>query len=112
MGTNKTRWTATEAEPEGEVHEDLCLIGFDRARQQLVMRSFFVEGFACEYRCVEHAEDGSRFVFQADTVENGPPGLRARETFEISGDELVSRFALASGDGDFKSYTTEHLRRA
>jgi len=80
LGTNKTRWRPTDEDPEGEAHEDLSVIGYDTERQQLVMRLFFVEGFACEYRCVDWSPDGSRFVFRADVVENGPPGLRARET--------------------------------
>ena len=112
MGTNRTRWKATATEPDGEVHEDLAVLSFDRAADQLVMRSFFVEGFACEYRCVEADPAAGRFVFVADRVENGPPGLRARETFVLDGDTLESRFDLASGDGDFRSYTVEQLVRA
>jgi len=112
MGTNKTRWQPTKTEPDGEVHEDLSLLSFDRAGGQLVMRAFFVEGFACEYRCVEAEPDAGRFVFVAERVENGPPGLRARETFVLDGDRLESRFDLASGEGEFRSYTVEHLVRA
>jgi hypothetical protein len=77
MGTTKSHWLPTEADPQGEAHEDLCLISYDRAAKQAVMRSFFVEGFSCEYRCVELSDDLSRMVFEADVVENGPDGLRA-----------------------------------
>jgi hypothetical protein len=112
MGTDKTRWQPTEAQPDGETHEDLCLLSYDRAAGQVVMRSFFVEGFACEYRSIEAAADGSRLVFQADRVENGPPGMKARETFVFIGpDEFESTFELAQGDGDFAPYTTERLVR-
>ena len=76
------------------------------------MRSFFVEGFACDYRCVEVTDDLSSLVFQADVVENGPNGLRARETFIFhADDDLESQFDLARGPDEFKSYTVERLRR-
>jgi hypothetical protein len=111
MGTDRTVWAPTEADPEGEIHEDLSLLGFDKAAGQLVMRSFFVEGFACEYRCVELSADGSRLVLEAAVVENGG-GMRARETMTFRGaDELESVFELAQGDGPFETYTTERLRR-
>ena len=112
MGTNKTRWQPTERDPDGEVHEDVSVVSLDRATGQLVMRSFFAEGFACEYRCVESDGAAGRFVFVAEAVENGPPGMRARETFLLEGDRLESRFDLASGEGEFKSYTVEVLVRA
>lgn len=112
LGTTKSDWLPTEADPEGEAHEDLCLISYDRAAGQAVMRSFFVEGFACEYRCVELSGDLSRIVFEADVVENGPGGLRARETFLFhTDDDLESHFDLANGSAEFKSYTVERLQR-
>ena len=110
MGTNKTRWQPTDADPEGETHEDLSLLGYDRSAGQAVMHAFFVEGFVCEYRCV--AADADRLVFEADRVQNGPAGMRARETFVFLGPlEFESIFALAQGDGDFAPYTTERLIR-
>jgi hypothetical protein len=112
MGTDKTRWQPSEGQPDGETHEDICLFSHDRAAGQAVMRSFYVEGFACEYRCVEASADGSRLVFEADHVENGPSGMKARETFVFIGpDELESTFELAQAGGDFAPYTTERLTR-
>jgi hypothetical protein len=111
-GRNRTEWEPTTEDPDGEIHEDTSYIGFDKAAGQLVMRSFFVEGFYCEYRCIEMAADGSRFVFEADSVENGPSGLRARESLTFIGtDRLESAFALAEGGADFATYSTESLRR-
>jgi hypothetical protein len=110
MGMNKTHWQPTEADPEGETHEDLSVLGQDRSTGRPVMDSFFVEGFACEYRCVDADDD--RLVFEADQVRNGPPGMRARETFAfLDADAFESTFELAQGDGPFTPYTTERLRR-
>ena len=76
------------------------------------MRSFHGEGFVHEYRCVGAAPDGSRMIFEADHVENGPPGMRARETVEFRGpDELESTFELAVPGYSDEPYTHERLRR-
>jgi hypothetical protein len=68
------------------------------------MRSFQGEGSVHGYRCVEGAPDGSRMVFEAVRVENGPPGMRAREALLFGGpDELESTVDLAMPGGLFES---------
>jgi hypothetical protein len=42
MGTNRTNWDPTPAKPEGEVHEDISLISYDRAAKRFVMHVFYV----------------------------------------------------------------------
>jgi hypothetical protein len=112
LGTDETRWVPTPDEPQGLVHEDLAVLGMDRAAGQLVMRSFHGEGFVHEYRCVDAGLDGSRMVFEAAQVENGPAGMRARETIVFGGpDDLESTFELAMPGGSFEPYTHERLRR-
>jgi hypothetical protein len=112
LGTDETHWVPTPDEPKGLVHEDLAVVGLDRAAEQLVERSFHGEGFVHEYRCVELGPDGSRMIFEAGQVENGPPGMRARETLVFGGpDDLESTFELAMPGGSFEPYTHEHLHR-
>ena len=51
-------------------------------------------------------------VFEATQVENGPPGMRARETLVLDAvDDLESTFELAMPGGSFEPYTHERLRR-
>ena len=50
LGTDETRWVPTPEEPEGLFHEDLSVLGLDRAAGQLVMRSFHGEGFVHDAR--------------------------------------------------------------
>ena len=96
----------------GYTHEDLAILGLEKAAGRLVMRGFHSEGFVHEYRCVEAAPDGSRMVFETAQVENGPPGMRARETLVFSAsDSLESTFELAMPGGSFEPYTHERLRR-
>jgi len=112
LGTDETCWIPTPEEPHGLVHEDLSVLSFDRGSGQLVLRGFYGEGFVHEYRCVEADGEGTRFVFEAAQVENGPPGMRARETIVFPDpDVLESTFELAMQGGDFEAYTHEHLER-
>ena len=109
MGTNRTTWSSTAAHPEGETHEDLSIISYDRAAKRLVMHVFYVERFVATYMCEQIEADVWRFT--ADRVQNGPSGMRSRETLMRRGDELVSRFELAAAGKDFALYTTETLHK-
>jgi hypothetical protein len=112
LGTNETRWPAAAGQPEGPPHEDMSVISFDRAAGQLMKRSFYSEGFVHDYRCIEATPDGSRFVFEAAGVENGPPGMRARDTLAFAADgALEAEFELAMPGQGYESYTVEHLTR-
>ena len=112
LGTDETRWVPTPDEPAGLFHEDLAVLGWSAASGQLTMRSFHGEGFVHDYHCVDAAPDGSPLVFEADQVENGPAGMRARETLRFGGpDQLESTFELAMPGGDFEPYTHVALRR-
>jgi hypothetical protein len=76
------------------------------------MRGFYSEGLVHPYRSVEIAADGSRLVFEANQVEGGPPGMRARETLLFDrADRLESTFELAMPGGGFEPYTHEQLTR-
>ena len=109
MGTNRTTWTPSPAHPGGEVHEDISFFSYDRAAKRFVMQVFYVERFVATHVCEQ--TDANTFVFTADRVQNGPPGMRSRETFEHRGDELESRFELSMSASEFKPYTREILRR-
>ncbi len=111
MGTNKTTWSSTTAHPDGEVHEDVSILGYDRGSKRFVLHVFYVERFVAEY-VSEPQTSPDVWVFTADRVRNGPPGMRSREIFTRRGDELESRFELAMEGRDFAPYTTETLRRA
>jgi hypothetical protein len=112
LGSDVTDWEPTADEPAGLHHEGLGVMSFDRSSGQLMMRSFYSEGFVHEYRCGEPAGEGSKLIFEAAQVEGGPPGMRARETIDlVSADTLESTFELAMPGGEFESYTFERLTR-
>ena len=113
LATNKTTWQSAAGQLQGALHEDMSVLSFDRAAGQLVMRSFYNEGFVHDYRCIDAAPDGNRFVFEAAGVENGPPGMRARDTlvFAVDGG-LEASFELAMPGEGYETYTAERLTRS
>jgi len=110
MGTNKTTWSSTPAHPDGEVHEDVSILSYDRSTKRFVLHVFYVERFVAEYVCAPQTAPDV-WVFTAERVQNGPSGMRSREIFTRRGDELRSRFELSMAGKDFAPYTTETLRR-
>jgi hypothetical protein len=110
MGTNRTTWLPSDQQQQGEVHEDISLISFDRAAGRFVMHVFYVERFVAEYLCGPQATPDA-WVFTADRVQNGPSGMRSRETLVRRGEILESRFELAMAGKEFSLYTRETLAR-
>ncbi len=112
LGTDETRWEPTPESPDGDLHEDLSVLSWDKDAHQLEMRGFYSEGFVHPYRCVAFTGDGSKFVFEASQVEGGPTGMRARETIVFpEPNVLESTFELAMPGGNFEPYTFERLSR-
>ena len=109
--TNRSEYPAQEKNPKGEVHEDEGFISVDRARKRLVLRQVHVEGFVNHY--VEEAESvPARLVFTTESIENIPPGWRARETYVVHGpDEFEEIFELAETGKAFELYSRSRLNR-
>jgi hypothetical protein len=110
--TNRSSYQPQEKNPKGELHEDLGMMSYDKARSRVVLRQFHVEGFVNQYVLEPAATGAKRFVFTTEGIENIPAGWRARETYTIVGpDEFLEVFELASPGGDFETYSEARLRR-
>ena len=97
---------------KGEVHEDWCMVSFDKGRKKLVLRQFHVEGFVNQYLMSSSSADGKTIVFTSESIENIPAGFRARETYKILGSaEFMEVFAIAEPGKDFEIYSEGHFRR-
>ena len=108
---NRTAYPPTERKPEGEVHEDLAFYSHDKGRKTIVLRQFHVEGFVSQY-VLDHS-DGGAFVFVSESIENIPPGFRARETLRLVGaDRLEETFELAPPGKDCSVYSTSIMTRS
>ena len=109
---NKSTYASQEKNPKGEVHEDWGMISHDRARKKFVLRQFHVEGFVNQYAVETLAADGKTLSFISESIENIPPGFRARETYRILGkDEFRETFELAEPGKAFEVYSETTFRR-
>ena len=59
---NRSTYVPQEKNPKGEVHEDIGLFSWDRARPRFVLRQFHVEGFVNQYAWASppHGAEGAR----------------------------------------------------
>lgn len=109
---NSSSWLPTDQNPKGEVHEDLGYLSYDKGRKTFVLRQFHIEGFVNQYKLESISEDGTRIVFISEAIENIPAGWRAKETYEIRGnDEFTEAFELAPPDKEFEIYSKATLKR-
>jgi hypothetical protein len=108
---NTSTYPPQEMNKAGEIHHDMGMIGYDKARKRFVFRQFHVEGFVNTY-VQEESSDPKKMVFITEAIENISPGWRARETyFFLSENEFIERFELAEPGKDFALYSEAHLKR-
>jgi len=107
---NTSTYPPQEKNKSGEVHQDMGMIGYDRARKKFVFRQFHVEGFVNTY-VQEENSDPKQMVFVSESIENIAPGWRARETYRfLNENEFIERFELAEPGKDFTLYAEAHLK--
>lgn len=108
---NTSTYPPQEKNKSGEVHHDMGMIGYDKARKKFVFRQFHVEGFVNTY-VQEETKDTKKLVFSSESIENIAPGWRARESyFLLNENEFIERFELAEPGKDFALYSEAHLKR-
>ena len=109
---NKSVFDPQEKNPKGEVHEDWGVFSYDKARKAFILRSFHVEGFVNQYVLQDQAADPKTFVFVSESIENVPPGFRARLTYKIvDQDTFEQTFDLAPPGQEFTCYSKGVLKR-
>jgi hypothetical protein len=87
------------------------MISFDKGRKKFVLRQFHVEGFVNQF-VMTSSDDGKTIVFTSESIENIPPGFRARETYKIVGpEEFIEVFEIAEPGKDFEVYSENHFKR-
>ena len=101
-----------EANPEGEVHEDIGYFGYDRSRQIFVFREFHVEGYVIQYLLEQLDPGGQKLVLTSEEIENIPSGWQARTTYEILGEAtFIETFDLAGPEQEWICYIVNELTR-
>ena len=109
---NESRLEPKEKGQKGEIHEDLGLFSYDRARECYVFRQFHVEGFVNQYICKKILDEGKTFIFVSEQVENLPPEFKARLTYKIlNPNEFQQTFDLAMPGKDYECYQSGVMKR-
>jgi hypothetical protein len=110
--TNRSIFPPQEQNPSGETHEDLGLVSYDKARRKFVLRQFHVEGFVNQYVLDSLSPDGKTLVFNSESLENAPSGMRAKWILSVTGDnEFHTSFELAMPGRDFVCFSENELQR-
>jgi hypothetical protein len=101
-----------EKMPKGEVHQDIGLMSYDKARGKFILRQFHGEGFVNQY-ILTVSPDNKSLIWETEAIENVDTGWRAKQTWKIVGpDEMVETFELAPPSkpyvqGDVCTYTRQ-----
>ena len=109
---NRSTYPATAKHPNGEVHEDIGYMSYDKARKTFILRQFHVEGFVNQYKLESISADGTTIIFVSEALENIPSGWRAKETYQLTGtNEFTETFELAPPNGAYSVYTKTVLKK-
>jgi hypothetical protein len=109
---NISTYPPQEKNKQGEVHQHLGFISYDRKRKTLVLRQFHQESFVNTYVLSPIASKPGVLVFESETFENFDSLWKAKETYAIiSNDEFVETFELAPPGKPFETYSRNHFKR-
>lgn len=109
---NKSTYEPTTQHPNGEVHEDIGYFSYDNGRKTFILRQFHVESFVIQFRIDSISPDKKTIAFISESIENIPPGYRAKETYRIISDnEIEETFQIAEPNKDFSVYSKVKLVR-
>lgn len=99
-----------EKNPKGEIHEELDVWSFDRARSVIVFRQFDTLGFVGTYVLDKASSTADRWVLTAESLENVPKGWKARYIItRKSNDEYHEQLELDPDGKGFKPYVTNRF---
>ncbi|MFQ5490969.1 MAG: hypothetical protein ACE5GE_09635 [Phycisphaerae bacterium] len=111
FGRTTSVFKPTETHPRGEVHEDWMIFSHDSGRDKIILRQFHTEGYVTQYVLEDISDAGTTLRFVTESVESGPPGMRARLTFHVGQDkELEQEFELAPPGKDFSPCVSTRLK--
>jgi|RhiMetStandDraft_8_1073273.scaffolds.fasta_scaffold12142_1 hypothetical protein len=108
--TGTSVYPQQEKNPKGEVHEQLDLWSYDRARSSVVLRTFDTLGFTCTYVLDKSASSADRWVLNAESLENVPKGMKARYIYTRPSENAYHEVLELDTDGKgFKPYVTNRF---
>lgn len=101
-----------EKNPKGEIHAQLDLWSYDKARGAIVLRQFDTLSFVGTYVLDKAASGPDRWVLVAESLENVPKGWKARYVFTRKSDDEYHEMLELDPDGKgFQPYVTNRFLR-
>jgi hypothetical protein len=98
--------------PEGDIHTELGVWSYDRARKVVVLREFDSLGFVSTYVLDSAGSTGDSWVLVAESLENVPRGWKARYRYtRVGADEYMESLELDADGKGFKPYVTNRFLR-
>jgi hypothetical protein len=108
----RSEYPKQERNPEGETHVQTDMWGYDRARKLLTLRQFDSLGFASTYALDKDASTATRWILNAEQLENVPKGWRARYIYVlISSEEYEETLELDMDGKGFSPYVSNRFRK-
>jgi len=100
------------ANPKGETHVQTDMWGYDRERKALTLRQFDSLGFASMYVLDNAASSSTRWVLNAEQLENVPKGWRARYVYSLISATVYEETLELDTDGKgFKPYVSNRFMK-
>lgn len=97
----------------GEMHHHIAYWSFDRGRGRFVLRQFHQEGFVNQFVAATPDFVEGRLVANSESIENIPPGFRARETYVFSSENAFEEiFEIAEPNADYQPYSHNRFTRS
>lgn len=109
---NQSTFPKTEKKPKGEVHRDFGIMSYNSNKNEIVYRSFNVEGFTNIFVLDTTLSVLDKFVFITREIENNPGEWKARVIIEKNSDtEFTESFDIAMDGKNFTPFLKNHWYR-
>lgn len=109
---NQSSFPPSEKNPKGEVHRDIGVFSFDSVSNEVIFRSFNIEGFTNIFVLDKEASTTEKLVFVTRHIENNPGSWKARLTIEkLTDTEFRESFEIATDGKNFSSWLENHWYR-
>jgi len=86
---NRSEFQPTIDKSQAEIHEDIGMISYDKARGLYIFRQFHVEGFVNQYFLNDSLSIDGKLVFESEVIENFVSGGNARFTIIVKNETEI-----------------------
>ncbi|MEE9167602.1 MAG: hypothetical protein V3U24_09130 [Candidatus Neomarinimicrobiota bacterium] len=112
VGKNESIYEKQERNPRGEIHDNWDIFSYDKIRRKYVLRQFHAEDITNTYALDSLKASNAVYEFESEAIENFGVGWRAKEVYQIIGnDQFVEIFYLAAPGKEYSEYVRNTFTR-